>query len=410
LITTTSQTTVRKQLIYSYLIPTLTQLTPEQINPPQKVGRVKKAAPTTGDVKDEKRDVKTGAPATASAKTDSKLDVKSAPKATPTALPTPTVASTLTMNSLGGGAALPTPTPATTTTTTTPVAPTTPFAGAAGAGAVDTKAAAALRDNKVAVNAAVQAVMSTLHLWVDRHSQLWIERAILLCTQHNPLFLAGFANAYAAYVAKHIVRTESQYSYLPVLMTLFRWSNLLLRGASRSAGGLAALAKGLPVLCKLQVQLLQKFHDSSAPRESAGFAFVALLFKHADILVPLYLFIISSAVTPLQYSVALEHLLRFLALPKQAVRLKANKAQLLKWFDEDIIGAKADLPAADVKLWSPFVKTLTHEEFADPLMISIKRMFLRMPDRLLAVLRYVVPALTIDLGRYYKDFVSSRFV
>ncbi len=69
------------------------------------------------------------------------------------------------------------------------------------------------------------------------------------------------------------------------------------------------------------------------------------------------------------------------------------------------MGAKAELSAADVSAFAPLMHTLTHAEFSEPLLVTIKRMFLRMPDRLLSVLRHLFPAITLDLGRYFPTLV-----
>ncbi len=311
-----TQSNLRKQLMYGYLVPALTQLAPEVINPPLKPARVKAAAATTSDSK-------TPAPAASTKdQKDQKLEVKGAKskdeKAAPASLPAAAPVASARPPAGLTPISLPAATPAPLTSALAPATPSTPITPLATAH--DAKAAAALRENKAAVSSAVQALLSTVHVWVDRHSALYVERALYLCAAHNPLFLTAFANAYALFLSKHILKTDTQYSYLPVVLKLYRfaplplshmrcivalmavvslccaacrWSVILLRAAAASPGGLNALAKGLPVLLKFQCQLLQKFQATSDARESAGQSFGELLAKHADALLPHYFKIVS---------------------------------------------------------------------------------------------------------------------
>jgi hypothetical protein len=220
LMASTLSTPLRKSLMFSYLIPAITHLTTNSIDPPQQ-RRIRRApAAAASAFASTSGDAKSAAPAAASGAAGDMKSVAPPTESNATGKPPLGLAPIELGPSRGvsGVSGGPVPSP---NTPATPATPATPVGGSTGQG-IDIKAAMALRENKLAVSTAANAVLATVHVWTNRRSEFVAERAVALCTAHNPLFVKEFANAFAVYLSKHILKTPDQFNYAPVILKLFR--------------------------------------------------------------------------------------------------------------------------------------------------------------------------------------------
>lgn len=88
-------------------------------------------------------------------------------------------------------------------------------------------------------------------------------------------------------------------------------------------------------------------------------------------------------------------------------QLASQRHNLLTFYSERVLGAKAVLPAETLHAYNPMLRSLTHEEFGKVVLPAVLKYVKRTPEPALSSTKALLSASQLDLSSYASDLVDQ---
>lgn len=88
-------------------------------------------------------------------------------------------------------------------------------------------------------------------------------------------------------------------------------------------------------------------------------------------------------------------------------QLTAHRQDLLTFYCDRVLGAKAVLTAEAVNAYSPLLKDLTHEEFGKAILPAVLKYVKRTPEPALSSTKALLSAVQLDLSTFAPDLIDQ---
>lgn len=88
-------------------------------------------------------------------------------------------------------------------------------------------------------------------------------------------------------------------------------------------------------------------------------------------------------------------------------QLATHKQELLTFYSDTVLGAKAVLPAETLHAYSPLLKTLTQDEFSKLILPAILKFIRRTPEAALSSTQALMSVLQLDLSASASDLMDQ---